>query len=158
MLRTSWMLPTLAALFGGVLGGVLVQLGHNSLAVSSAMANVQKNVLTTQEVRLTTADGQVVAQLMLWDGQRPILQLGDARCPARFSMGISEQQGQPFLTLSDDNCQRRVTMDLIPDGLPQLAFRDETNVPRARLHLLKDGSPILRLFDPNGRTLWAAAQ
>jgi hypothetical protein len=151
----TWAMPVLAALLGGMLGGGLAQYG---IAASSVMATMRQSVLTAEEFRLTTSDGTVRARLMLWDGKRPVLQLADARCPARVSLGISEQNNQPFFVLFDDDCRRRFAIDLIPDGLPEVVFRDDTNVPRARIHLLKDGSPILRFFDVSGRTLWAAAE
>ena len=155
MHRITWAMPVLAALIGGVVGGGLAQYVGGA---SSVMATIDQSVISAQEFRLTTDDGTVRARLMLWDGKRPVLQLADARCPARVSLGISEQNDQPFFILFDDDCRRRLAVDLIPDGLPEVVFRDDTNVPRARLHLLKDGRPMLRFFDVSGRTLWAATE
>jgi hypothetical protein len=155
MRRMTWAMPVLAALVGGILGGAVAQYG---LAASSVMATIDQSVITAQEFRLAMGDGTVQARLALWDGKRPVLQLADARCPARVSLGISEQNNQPFFILFDEDCRRRFTIDLVPDGLPEVVFRDDMNVPRARLHLLKDGNPMLRFFDVSGRTLWTAAE
>ncbi len=158
MTQSNATVPVLIALLGGVLGGACVQF---VMAGPSAVAQIESSpppVVTAQEIRLVTSDGKLRGQLYLWDGQRPMLVLGDSHCKTRVTLGVSEQDGHPSLVFYDEDCRRRAALDLIPDGLPQLTFRDETDVPRARLHLLKDGSPILQLFDPQGHTLWTAAR
>lgn len=158
MRRTHAAMPTIIALLGGVLGGAGVQW---LMAGPSAVAQPDSSpaeVLAAREFRLVTSDGRLRGHLFLWDGQRPMLVLGDDHCSARVTVGVTEQDGHPTVVLHDEDCRRRAALDLVPDGLPELTFRDETDVPRARLHLLKDGSPILQLFDPQGRTLWTAAR
>jgi hypothetical protein len=158
MRRSVLAVPILSAVLSGAVGGMCVQL---FIAGPSAVAQPGPEVaagVTAQEFRLTTRDGTTRAQLLLWDGQRPMLVLGDAHCQMRVTRGLSEQGGHPTLVLYDEDCRQRAALDLVPDGLPELTFRDETDVPRARLHLLKDGSPMFRLFDPQGRTLWTAAR
>jgi hypothetical protein len=146
-----------SAVLGGAIGSLSGHLFTGQQAVAQPASEAGK-VVTAQEFRLVTPDGKMRAKLFLWDGQHPMLAMTDAACKARATFGLSEQEGQPSLVLYDEECRRRAAMDLVPDGLPQVTFRDDTDVPRAQLHLLKDGSPILRLFDPQGKTQWTAAR
>lgn len=150
------------ALFTAVMGGIVGAATMHAFAVGpSAIAGPATSaagIVDAREFRLVTEDGRVRARLFLWDGQRPMLILGDTHCKVRVTLGLTEQDGHPTLFFNDEDCRRRATLDLVPDGLPELTFRDETDVPRARLHLLKDGSPVLRLFDPQGAPLWTAAR
>ena len=157
-MRTNYLAVLFSALLGGVIGGTGMQwLMAGPSAVAQPVVQTPA-VITAHEFRLTDKDGNIRAQLLLWDGQRPMLALGDSHCKARVLLGLSEQQGHPTLVFHDEDCRRRAALDLVPDGLPELTFRDETDVPRARLHLLKDGSPMLRLFDPQGQAIWTASR
>ncbi len=158
MKRMYLAVPFLSAVLGGALGGIGMQwLMANPSAVAEPVPQTAA-IVTAQEFKLVSGDGKTRAQLVLWDGRRPMLLLGDAHCNARVMLGLTEQEGHPTLVFYDENCHRRAALDLVPDGLPELTFHDDTNVPRARLHLLKDGSPIFRLFDPQGHPLWTAAR
>jgi hypothetical protein len=154
-MRRSVVVNVLSAVLGGVLGGAGMQVFMGGPSAVAQSAPAAAGIVIAEEFRLVARDGKTRAQLMLWDGHRPMLLLGDDHCPARVTIGLSEQDGHPTLIFNDQDCRHRPSLDLIPDGLPELTFRDEADVPRARLHLLKDGSPVLRLFDPQGHTLWA---
>lgn len=157
-MRYSLAVAAFMGAMGGILGAACMQAVLTGSPAMAGPGTPTAGIVNAQEFRLVTQDGHVRAQLVLWDGQRPMLVLGDAYCKARVTLGLSELDGHPSLFFNDEDCRRRATLDLIPDGLPELTFRDETDVPRARLHLLKDGSPVLRLFDPHGVPLWTAAR
>jgi hypothetical protein len=143
---------TLVSGFIGGLVGSHVFFNERAIAQESAQAT---NVVTAEEFRLVTKDGQPRATLLLWNGQLPALSMADEKCHNRVFLGVFNM-AQPALVLNDEGCKQRASLDLQPDGLPSLTLRDKSDVPRARVRLLQDGSPVLTLFDDTGRELWSA--
>jgi hypothetical protein len=145
-------LTTVVAGFLGGLGGSYMFFNEKAIAQDSAQPT---KIVTAEEFRLVTKDGQPRATFLLWNGQLPALSMADEKCHNRVFLGVFNM-AQPALILNDEECKQRASLDLQPEGLPALTLRDKTDVPRARIHLLQDGSPVLTLFDETGRELWSA--
>ncbi|MDT3779074.1 hypothetical protein PJI16_16025 [Nitrospira sp. MA-1] len=144
----------MTTLLAGVVGGALSNLVFLNAAVSAEESEHPKKVVTAEEFRLVTKDGQPRATLLLWNGELPALTLADETCHNRVFLGVFNE-AQPALILNDKGCKQRAALDLQPDGLPSLTLRDKNDVPRARLRVLLDGSPVLTLFNQNGQIAWS---
>ncbi|GJL59792.1 MAG: hypothetical protein NPIRA03_26490 [Nitrospirales bacterium] len=144
----------MTTLFAGMMGGALSNLVFMNTGVSAEETEQTKKVVTAEEFRLVTEDGQPRATLLLWNGELPALTLADETCHNRVFLGVFNE-AQPALILNDKGCKQRAALDLQPDGLPSLTLRDKQDVPRARLRVLLDGSPNLTLFNENGQVAWA---
>lgn len=140
--------------FCRVMGGALSNLVFMNAAVSAGESEQPEKVVTAEEFRLVTKDGQPRATLLLWNGGLPALTLADETCHNRVFLGVFNE-AQPALILNDKGCKQRAALDLQPDGLPSLTLRDKNDVPRARLRVLLDGSPVLNLLDQNGQVAWS---
>ncbi|WNM62235.1 hypothetical protein [Candidatus Nitrospira neomarina] len=144
----------MTTLFAGVMGGALSNLVFVNTGVLAEETEQTKKVVTAEEFRLVTKDGQPRATLLLWNGELPALTLANETCHNRVFLGVFNE-AQPALILNDKGCKQRAALDLQPDGLPSLTLRDKHDVPRARLRVLLDGSPVLTLFDQNGQVAWS---
>jgi hypothetical protein len=139
----------------GVLGGFLASYVFLSGNVIAQEPSPPQKIVTAEEFRLVTKDGQPRASLLLWNGDLPALTLADETCHNRVFLGVFNE-AQPALILNDKGCKQRAALDLQPDGLPSFTLRDKDDVPRARLRVLLDGSPVLTLMDENGAVTWSA--
>ena len=92
--------------------------------------------------------GEIRASLVLWDGEHPALIMGDDRCDRRLSLAVQAQQ-RAALTLFGDDCKRRVALEIQP-------LARQYRSPRARMHLLTDGTPALTLYKSHGSVSWQA--
>jgi hypothetical protein len=140
-------------LLAGVIGGALSNLVFMNTGVLAEESERTKKVVTGEEFRLVTKDGQPRATLLLWNGELPALTLADETCRNRVILGVFNE-AQPTLILNDKGCKQRVALDLQPDGLPSLTLRDKNDVPRARLRVLLDGRAVLTLCNQNGQVAW----
>ena len=108
--------------------------------------------LTTTGVTIVTEAGQPRARLGLWDGEHPALVFSDEGCDRRASFIVSPQE-RATLTMFGKDCKRRVALELQGDDLPSFVLRDRNDVPRAILHLLDDGTPVMAFYGPEGKLL-----
>lgn len=154
MNRRQFGILIMTTLFAGMMGGALSNLVFMNSGVSAEETEQAKKVVTAEEFRLVTKDGQPRATLLLWNGELPALTLADESCHNRVFLGVFNE-AQPALILNDKGCRQRAALDLQPDGLPSLTLRDKQDVPRARLRVLLDGSPTLTLFNENGQIAWS---
>ncbi len=146
--------------------GILIMTGVASLLGSSLVSKFiwtdhviaqpgHRGIITTQGIRLVNEEGKVRASLALWDGKHPALILSDDVCDRRASFSVYPNERAGFAFFGDD-CKRRAALELEADRLPELVLRDQFDVPRYRVHLLKDGSPRIVLYGPNGKSVWNA--
>lgn len=155
MNRKQWVGIIIVTIISGFLGGMGgSRLFFNEGAMAQNPAEAMK-IVTAEEFRLVSKDGQTRASLLLWNGQLPALSMADETCDKRVLLGVFNM-AQPSLILRDESCKQRASLDLQPEGLPSLTLRDKKDVPRARVHLLKDGSPVLTLFNQTGEVEWSA--
>lgn len=129
-----------------------------SWMISANSANGQiepRQYITTQGLQLVNDKGEIRGSLVLWDGEHPALILGDDKCDRRLSLAVRTRE-TAALTLFGDDCKRRAALEIQPLGVPEFVFRDNNDTPRARIHLLVDGTPSLSLYDANGSLTWKA--
>lgn len=62
------------------------------------------------------------------------------------------------LLLSDKAARKRVTLEVMDEGDGLLTFRDAEGHPRLVLGALADGTPVLKIMDAAGETLWVAPE
>jgi hypothetical protein len=108
--------------------------------------------ITTTGLTIINHAGQPRVNLNLWDGEHPALLFSDGRCNQRASLVVSPREREAFTVFGED-CQRRVSLELQANDVPTLVLRDNKDIPRARLHLLNDGSPTLDFLDPVGKII-----
>ena len=108
--------------------------------------------ITTTGLTIINHAGQPRVNLKLWDGEHPALLFSDDRCSQRASLVVSPRE-RVALTMFGEDCKRRVSLELQANDVPTLVLRDTKDTPRARLHLLNDGNPILEFLDPMGKIL-----
>jgi hypothetical protein len=113
----------------------------------------QRGIITTNGIQLVNEEGKVRASLRLWDGEHPALILSDDVCDRRASFSVYPKM-RAGLAFYGDDCKRRAALELEADRLPELVLRDQFDVPRYRVHFLKDGSPRMVLYGPNGKDIW----
>ena len=114
-----------------------------------------RQFITTKGLQLVNDKGEIRGSLILWDGEHPALILGDATCDRRLSLAVQARQ-TASLTLFGDECKRRAVLEIQPLGVPEFVLRDNDDTPRARIHLLADGTPKLTLYKNHGSVAWAA--
>lgn len=149
MTRPGYMNVGVAALFGFLGGWVATAF----LGLSAVTAQVgERYPVTTTGLTVVTEDGQPRASLTLWDKQHPALVFSDDTCERRAALVVAPME-RAALTLYGEDCKRRVALELQADDVPSLVLRDNQDVPRARLHLLKDGSPVFAVYGPTGKRL-----
>lgn len=113
---------------------------------------VERFPVTTTGLTIVNEAGEPRATLSLWDGEHPALIFSDKGCDRRASLIIAPQE-RATLTMYGKDCKRRIALELQADDLPSFVLRDSHDVPRARLHLLDDGTPIMAFYDLNGKLL-----
>ena len=152
MTRATFVNLGIAALFGFLGGWAATAF----MGLSTVVAQVgERYPVTTTGLTIVTEDGQPRASLTLWDNQHPALIFSDDQCERRASLTVAPME-RAALTLYGADCKRRVAIELQADDLPTLVLRDTKDVPRARLHLLKDGTPAFALYGPRGDLIHSA--
>lgn len=109
--------------------------------------------IVTSGIKIVNQDGEVRATLGLWDGEHPSLILGDARCNRRASFSVYGKE-RTGITLYGEDCKRRVALEVEVNDVPSFVLRDHKDTPRAQIRLNHDGSPLIRLFDSIGKSVW----
>lgn len=141
----------LGSLFLGSIGGMLLASPQPTDTESSPRSS--GNQIFTSAVNIVNAEGKVRATLGLWDGEHPALIMGDAHCDRRTSLAVYGKE-RTGLTLYGEDCKRRVALEVHSDDLPTLVLRDHLDNPRVQVLLNQDGSPLVRLFDSEGKAVW----
>ncbi|WP_447962894.1 hypothetical protein [Nitrospira sp. Ecomares 2.1] len=141
----------LGSLFLGSIGGMLLA-SPNPTEPALASENSTKPI-STSALNIVNEEGKVRATLSLWDGEHPALIMGDNHCDRRTSLAVYGKE-RTGLTLYGEDCKRRVALEVQSDDLPTFVLRDYLDNPRVQVVLNKDGSPLVRLFDENGKALW----
>lgn len=139
------------SLFLGSLGGMLLA-STNPTDAALSPANSEKPI-TTSALNIVNEAGEIRATLGLWDGEHPALIMGDAQCNRRTSLAVYGKE-RTGLTLYGEDCKRRVALEIQNDDLPTFVLRDHRDTPRVQIVLSKDGSPLVRLMDANGKGVW----
>ncbi len=142
----------LGPLLAGFLGGYLVASTGSSVAEEPAPVRAGQPVFTSG-VHLVNEEGDVRASFSLWDGEHPALIMGDAQCERRAFFAVYDKERTGF-TLYGDDCKRRAALEVDIHDQPTLVLRDQRDTPRFQVLLNPDGSPLVRLFDLNGKILW----
>lgn len=140
---------SMAAMFGFVGGWSAT---HLTTSQPAAAQVGERFPITTTGVTIVTETGQPRATLGLWDGKHPALIFSDDGCDRRASLIVAPQE-RAALTIFGKDCKRRIALELQGDDLPSFVLRDRNDVPRARLHLLNDGTPVMTFYGPNGELL-----
>ena len=148
---TSWWATVLGLLLLSSMGGML--LASTNPTDSQMSANNPGKTITTSGLHIVNEEGKVRATLSLWDGDHPALIMGDDHCDRRASLAVYGKERTGF-TLYGEDCKRRVALEVQNDDLPNFVLRDHLDTPRVQVVLNKDGSPLVRLFDANGKALW----
>jgi len=138
-----------AALFGFIGGWSAIHLTGPKPATAQVG---DRFPATTTGLTIVTEAGEPRATLSLWDGEHPALIFSDKGCDRRASLIIAPQE-RATLTMYGKDCKRRIALELQADDLPSFVLRDSHDVPRARLHLLDDGTPVMAFYDLNGKLL-----
>ncbi|HSF08315.1 MAG TPA: hypothetical protein VLA60_02815 [Nitrospirales bacterium] len=149
--KPTWSAIVLASLFLGSMGGML--LASTNPTDSKVSATNVGEPISTSALHIVNEEGKVRATLSLWDGDHPALIMGDEYCDRRASLAVYGKE-RTGLTLYGEDCKRRVALEVQSDDLPMFVLRDHLDTPRVQVVLNKDGSPLVRLFDANGKTLW----
>lgn len=138
-----------AALFGFWGGWSAIYLTSSQQATAQVG---ERFPVTTTGLTIVTEAGQPRASLSLWDGEHPALIFSDDSCERRASLILAPQE-RAALTIFGKDCQRRIALELQADDLPSFVLRDSNDIPRARLHLLDDGTPVMAFYGANGKPL-----
>ncbi|WNM56678.1 hypothetical protein [Candidatus Nitrospira allomarina] len=149
--KRTWSAIVLASLFLGSMGGML--LASTNPADSKGSAPNVSEPISTSALQIVNEEGKVRATLGLWDGDHPALIMGDDACGRRASLAVYGKE-RTGLTLYGEDCKRRAALEVQSDDLPMFVLRDHLDNPRVQVVLNKDGSPLVRLFDANGKSLW----
>lgn len=149
--KTTWWATVLGLLLLGSMGGML--LASTNPTDSKVSATNSGQPITTSALHIVNEEGEVRATLSLWDGEHPALIMGDDHCGRRTSLAVYGKE-RTGLTLYGEDCKRRVALEVQNDDLPMFVLRDHLDNPRVQVVLNKDGSPLVRLFDANGKALW----
>lgn len=139
------------ALFLGSMGGMLLA-STNPIGSELSPTNSWKPI-STSALHIVNEEGKVRATLSLWDGEHPALIMGDDRYDRRTSLAVYGKE-RTALTLYGVDCKRRVALEVQSDDLPTFVLRDHLDNPRVQVLLNNDGSPLVRLFDSNGKAAW----
>ncbi|MDR4493480.1 MAG: hypothetical protein AB7P17_00295 [Nitrospirales bacterium] len=148
-------LTVIVTLIGSVVLGSIAGIFLTSTRLTMAeVSSVKSNrPIFTSGINIVNADGQVRATLGLWDEEHPALILGDAQCDRRASFAVFGKE-RTGITLYGQDCKRRAALEVEADDVPSFVLRDHSDTPRAQIRLNHDGSPLIRLFDANGRAVW----
>ncbi|WP_342347620.1 hypothetical protein [uncultured Nitrospira sp.] len=149
--KTSLLAVLVGSLFLGSMGGMLLA-STNSTDPDISPAHSGKPI-STSALHIVNEEGKVRATLSLWDGQHPALIMGDDQCDRRTSLAVYGKE-RTGLTLYGEDCKRRVALEVQSDDLPSFVLRDHLDIPRVQVVLNKDGSPLVRLLDANGKGMW----
>ncbi|HBP86588.1 MAG: hypothetical protein KC592_05150 [Nitrospira sp.] len=149
--HTTFLAVLLGSLLMGSVGGIL--LGSPIATGSESSPTNSKNPISTSALHIVNEEGKVRATLSLWDGEHPALIMGDDQCDRRASLAVYEKE-RTGLTLYGEDCKRRVALEVQGDDLPTFVLRDHMDTPRVQVVLNQDGSPLVRLFDENGKAVW----
>lgn len=141
----------LGSLFLGSIGGMLLaSTNHTDSELSPTNSG---KPISTSALHIVNKEGKVRATLSLWDGEHPALIMGDDQCDRRTSLAVYGKE-RTGLTLYGEDCKRRVALEVQSDDLPTFVLRDHLDNPRVQIVLNKDGSPLVRLLDSNGKGVW----
>ncbi|MFZ1747474.1 MAG: hypothetical protein WBO24_18335 [Nitrospirales bacterium] len=151
--KTTLLAILFGSLFLGSIGGML--LASTNPTDSELSARNSGKPISTSALHIVNEEGKVRATLSLWDGEHPALIMGDDQCDRRTSLAVYGKE-RTGLTLYGEDCKRRVALEVQSDDLPMLVLRDHLDTPRVQVVLNKDGSPLVRLFDSNGKAAWEA--
>ncbi|GJL68600.1 MAG: hypothetical protein NPIRA06_12350 [Nitrospirales bacterium] len=149
--KTTWLTIVLGSLLLVSMGGML--LASTNPTESELSATNVGEPISTSALHIVNGEGQVRATLSLWDGDHPALIMGDEQCDRRTSLAVYGKE-RTGLTLYGEDCKRRVALEVQRDDLPMFVLRDHLDNPRVQVVLNKDGSPLVRLFDADGKALW----
>lgn len=149
--NTAFLAILIGSLFFGSVGGML--LASSDSTESKLPATKSAGPISTSALHIVNGEGKVRAMLSLWDGEHPALIMGDDHCDRRTSLAVYGKE-RTGLTLYGEDCKRRVALEVQSDDLPMFVLRDHLDTPRVQVVLNKDGSPLVRLFDANGKTMW----
>ncbi len=149
--KTRVFVALVGSLFLGSIGGILMASTNPTNAESSSVDSGKP--ISTSALNIVNKEGKVRATLSLWDGEHPALIMGDGHCDRRASLAVYGKE-RTGLTLYGEDCKRRVALEVQSDDLPTFVLRDHLDTPRVQIVLSKDGSPIVRLLDPNGKAVW----
>ncbi len=149
--KTTWLAIVLGSLLMGSMGGML--LASTNPTDSELSATNGGEPISTSALHIVNEEGKVRATLSLWDGDHPALIMGDDHCDRRASLAVYGK-ARTGLTLYGEDCKRRVALEVQSDDFPMFVMRDHLDNPRVQVVLNKDGSPLVRLFDANGKALW----
>lgn len=149
--QTTLLAVLLGSLFLGSMGGMLM--ASNNPTESELTPPDSGKPISTSALNIVNNEGKVRASLSLWDGEHPALIMGDEQCDRRASFAVYGKE-RTGLTLYGEDCKRRVALEVQSDDLPTFVLRDHLDTPRVQIVLNKDGSPLVRLFDANGKAVW----
>jgi len=146
------MIATLVgAVFAGSIAGIFMAWTKTTHAEISSVQT--GGPIVTSGINIVNQDGKVRATLGLWDGEHPSLILGDAQCNRRASFAVYGKE-RTGITFYGEDCKRRVALEVEAHDVPSFVLRDHRDTPRAQIRLNQDGSPLIRLFDSNGKSIW----
>lgn len=150
--KTTMLTATLLGAFlVGSLGGVFFASTKPTIAELSPVHPVSP--IFTTGLNIVNQEGKVRATLNLWDGENPALIMGDAHCDRRTSLAVYGKE-RTGLTLYGEDCKRRVALEVLIGDQPTFVLRDHQDTPRVQILLNRDGSPLIRLFDSKGKSVW----
>ena len=127
-------------------------------AAGKTAAPVQE-VVRAKRFELVDAEGRVRIEIGMggvdrrW--QTPGVRLLDQKGNVRATLEVYPQ-GHPNLTLRDEKGEVRAMLALAFDDSPVIWMYDEKGKTRAVGGLGSDGSPILTLRDKEGEAIWSA--
>ncbi len=150
-MNTISMGAVLGLLAIGFVGGVVLS-SDQPFAAEEAKFQAAAPIYTSA-INIVDQEGKIRASLGLWDGNHPALVLGDDQCDRRASLAVYGKE-RTGLTLYGEDCKRRVALEVQYDDLPTFVLRDHRDHPRVQVLLNRDGSPLVRLFDDEGKALW----
>lgn len=139
------------SVFIGSIGGMFMASTRTTRAETSSVQPA--GPIVTSGIHIVNHEGEVRATLGLWDGEHPALVLGNKQCDRRASFAVYGKE-RTGITLYGEDCKRRVALEVEADDVPSFVLRDHTDTPRAQIRLNHDGSPLIRLFDSNGKMTW----
>lgn len=150
--KTTLFVILLGSLLLASVGGILMA-SNNPTNSEELLPTISGKPISTSALNIVNKEGKVRATLSLWDGEHPALIMGDGQCDRRASLAVYGRE-RTGLTLYGEDCKRRVALEVQSDDLPTFVLRDHLDTPRVQIVLSKDGSPLVRLLDPNGKAMW----
>ena len=124
------LLVVISGLLGGAISNLLL-MAHTSVAQE---AKTEEKLLWANKFRLVDLQGMTRAMLTVGEKGNVSLNFYDSDTKNRIILGLSPE-GWPVLTLFDEGA---------------VELLDKKGLPRARISILPDGSPSLKLYDQNG--------